>query len=271
MRMRSCGVSGTAMRADSFFAEKYGSRTRAKAVLQKGLIVRGGRPLSPSDEVMDGDEFIFLSEDSLLVSRGGYKLERGLTAFSQNVENCVFADLGASTGGFCEVLLSRGARRVYAVDVGKGQLAPSLAHDPRVVVMDETNARYLRREDFDMPLDGVVSDLSFISLSLILPVISALLDRGGRAFVLFKPQFECGGRGLGKSGILPVKYHVALLSEFYERCLSALLAPMSIVNAPIHAKKNVEYIVFLQKDGRQISREEFLRLAAERRFPEEKS
>ena len=168
-------------------------------------------------------------------------------------------------------MLRSGARHVYCVDIGEHQLDPALAGDARVTVMDRTNARYLTREQFPEKIDAVVSDLSFISLSLILPVISALLDRGGRAFVLFKPQFECGGRGLGKSGILPVKYHAALLSEFYERCLSALLAPMSIVNAPIHAKKNVEYIVFLQKDGRQISREEFLRLAAERRFPEEKS
>ena len=190
-------------------------------------------------------------------------------AFSQSVEGGVFADLGASTGGFCEVLLSRGARRVYAVDVGKDQLAPSVASDPRVIVMDETNARYLRREDFDLPLDGIVSDLSFISLSYVLPVISELLDDAGRAFVLFKPQFECGGVGLKKGGILPVKMHGALLSQFYDQCLAVQLAPQGIVNAPIHAHKNVEYIVFLKKGGVPIAREQFLRRAQERPFPEE--
>ena len=158
---------------------------------------------------------------------------------------------------------------MYAVDVGKDQLAPSVASDPRVVVLDETNARYLRCEDFDLPLDGIVSDLSFISLSLILPVIAGLLDDGGRAFVLFKPQFECGGVGLKKGGILPVKMHGALLSQFYDQCLAVQLAPQGIVNAPIHAHKNVEYIVFLKKGGVPIAREQFLHRAQERPFPEE--
>ena len=99
------------MRADVFFADKYGSRTRAKDVLKNGRILRGGKALSPSDEVRDGDVFTFVSDESLLVSRGGYKLERALCAFSQSVEGGVFIDLGASTGGFTEVLLSHGARR----------------------------------------------------------------------------------------------------------------------------------------------------------------
>lgn len=256
------------MRADVFFADKYGSRTRAKDVLKNGRILRGGKALSPSDEVRDGDVFTFVSDESLLVSRGGYKLERALCAFSQSVEGGVFIDLGASTGGFTEVLLSHGARRVYAVDVGKGQLAPSLAEDARVTVMDETNARFLTRDQFSDIIDGVVSDLSFISLSLILPVISDLLKEGGRAFLLFKPQFECGGVGLSK-GILPVRYHKALLSGFYDGCLSHSLAPQAIVNAPIHAHKNVEYVVFLVKDGTPVTREEFLRRASERPFSEE--
>ena len=257
------------MRADSFFAEKYGSRTRAKEILKKGLILRGEKALSPADDVSDADQFTFLSDEALRVSRGGYKLERGLLAFSQSVEGGVFADLGASTGGFCEVLLSRGAQRVYAVDVGKDQLAPSVASDPRVIVMDETNARYLRCEDFDLSLDGIVSDLSFISLSYVLPVISELLDDAGRAFVLFKPQFECGGVGLKKGGILPGTMHGALLSQFYDQCLAVQLAPQGIVNAPIHAHKNVEYIVFLKKGGVPIAREQFLHRAQERPFPEE--
>lgn len=258
------------MRADSFFAEKFGSRTRAKEVLKRGLVLRDGKALSPSDDVTAADRIEFMSEERMLVSRGGYKLERGLIVFEQCVSGKVFADFGASTGGFCEVLLSRGAERVYAIDVGRNQLAPTIASDPRVVVMDETNARYLSRKDFDVPLDGVVSDLSFISLSLILPVISELLQTGGKAYVLFKPQFECGGVGLGKGGVLPIKYHAPLLSVFYDRCLASDLAPKGIVNAPIHVRKNVEYIVHLEKGGIPVSRELFLRQSAERRFPEEK-
>ena len=246
------------MRADSFFAEKFGSRTRARDALRNGLVLRSGKPLEPSDEIQEGDSFEFLSDGSEYVSRGGYKLERGLDVFGESVSDGVFADLGASTGGFTEVLLRRGARHVYAVDVGKAQLAPSLMQDDRVTVMDETNARYLVREDFPESLDGVVSDLSFISLKLVLPAVAQLLEEGGRAFVLFKPQFECGGHGLGKGGILPVKYHRALLAEFYAFCLTLGLSPRAIVNAPVHPHKNIEYIVFLQKGASPLSVDVFL-------------
>ena len=127
--------------------------------------------------------------------------------------------------------------------------------------MDETNARYLTRADFGMTLDGVVSDLSFISLKLVLPAVADLLDDGGRAFVLFKPQFECGGKGLGKGGILPVRYHRALLADFYAFCMTLSLAPRAIVCAPVHPHKNIEYVVFLQKGGTPIPPEAFLKNA----------
>ena len=249
------------MRADSFFAEKFGSRTRAKDALKRGLVLRNGRALAPSDEVDEGDRFVFLEEGAAHVSRGGVKLERGLDVFGESVSGGVFADLGASTGGFTEVLLERGAKHVFAVDVGKAQLAPSLVSDDRVTVMDETNARYLTKESFPQQLDGIVSDLSFISLKLVLPAVSEILASGKRAFVLFKPQFECGGKGLGKGGILPVRYHGALLAEFYWFCSSLSLAPRAIVNAPVVPRKNVEYVVFLQKDGAAVSADAFLKMA----------
>ncbi len=249
------------MRADLFFADKYGSRTRAKDALKRGEIMRNGKLLSPSDDVSSSDVFVFADAGTTYVSRGGYKLERGLDAFGENVAGATFADLGASTGGFTEVLLARGARHVFAVDVGRAQLAPSVAKDARVTVMDETNARYLTRADFGMTLDGVVSDLSFISLKLVLPAVADLLDDGGRAFVLFKPQFECGGKGLGKGGILPVRYHRALLADFYAFCMTLSLAPRAIVCAPVHPHKNIEYVVFLQKGGTPIPPEAFLKNA----------
>ena len=249
------------MRADKFFAEKYGSRTRAADIIRKGLILRDGKALTPSDDVDAEDRFTFLCEEPGFVSRGGYKLAHGLDSFGEEVAGEVFADLGASTGGFTQVLLSRGARHVYAVDVGKAQLAPALADDARVTVMDETNARYLTRESFPERIDGVVSDVSFISLKLILPAVADILDRDKRAFVLFKPQFECCGKGLGKGGILPVRYHRALLSDFYRFCLELSLAPRSVVNAPVVARKNIEYVVFLQKSAEAIGEDEFLRRA----------
>lgn len=249
------------MRADKFFAEKYGSRTKAQEALARGLILCDGTPISPKTEVKEGLTFTFLSPESAFVSNGGYKLERGMKVFEERAQGKVYADLGASTGGFTDCLLQRGAKRVYCVDVGKSQLAPSLAENERVVVMDERNARYLTKGDFPEELDGIVSDLSFISLRLILPVVASLLNDGGRAIVLLKPQFECGGRGLNKRGILPVRLHRQLLKDFYGDCVGMALNPLNVVNAPLREKKNVEYVVLLGKGGKAISEESFLQKA----------
>lgn len=250
------------MRADKFFAEKYGSRTKAKEKLLRGLITADGKTLSPDSELTGGELFRFTDEDSF-VSRGGNKLERGLSAFGESVKGGVFADLGASTGGFTDCLLRRGAAKVYCVDVGENQLDESLRRDKRVVILDRTNARYLIRENFSEPLDGIVSDLSFISLRLILPVVSRLFDGYQRAFLLFKPQFECGKGKIGKSGILPVRNHENLLSDFYDFSLLSGLNPHDIVNAPLSEGKNIEYVIYLSKAGTAIEKREFLRRAAD--------
>ncbi len=249
------------MRADKFFAEKYGSRTKAGEALKKGLVAVGGKILSPDDDVTGKESFLFLEEETRFVSNGGYKLKRALDAFGERAEGLVFADLGASTGGFTDCLLQSGAKRVFCVDVGENQLAPKIASDPRVTVMDRTNARYLSAADFPCSLDGIVCDLSFISLRLLLPVICSLLPDGGRAFLLFKPQFECGRGGLGKSGICPRRLHPALLREFYRFSRAIGFPPQDIVNAPLREKKNLEYIVCWRKGAPPISEEEFLRHA----------
>lgn len=250
------------MRADKFFAEKFGSRTKAQQALQRGLVLCGGKPVSPKDDVSGDEEFVFLGSVEF-VSLGGDKLERGLSCFHESVEGAICVDLGSSTGGFCDCLLRRGAKMVYCVDVGTSQLAPALANDPRVVVMDETNARYLTREQFGERVDVVTADLSFISLRLVLPAIFDILGEGGRAFLLFKPQFECGGRGLGKSGILPVALHRDLLGDFYRFVLGMGFSVRDIVNAPVRPKKNLEYVLFLQKGGKSLSEAEFLSRAGD--------
>jgi len=250
------------MRADKFLAKQYGSRTRAAAAISKGLVLKNGKPIGADSDIDESDALEFLTSDMQFVSNGGYKLERGLSVFGEPLSRCVVADFGASTGGFCDCVLRRGAKRVYCVDVGSGQLAPSLASDSRVVVMDETNARYLSKESFPEQIDVVVSDLSFISLRLILPTIAAILPCDGRAFVLFKPQFECDGVGLGKSGILPRGRHAALLDAFYEFAMTSGFGVRGIVNAPIRDKKNIEYVIFLQKHTDSIPKYEFLRNAA---------
>lgn len=249
------------MRADIFFVEKYGSRSQAKAALERGEILRMGKSLSPSDEIREGDVFTFLAGQQPFVSRGGYKLARGLCVFGESVCGRIFADLGASTGGFCDVLLRNGVKRVYAVDIGEAQLDGAVASDARVVVMDKTNARYLTADSFPEPIDGVVSDLSFISLRLILPAVHALLAPQGCAIVLLKPQFECGGIGLNKRGILPVRLHRPILSGFYDFCITTGLAPQNIVNAPVREKKNIEYVVLLKKDASPMPQWDFLRRA----------
>lgn len=245
------------MRADKFFADKFGSRTKAKEKLLRGLIYANGKQLSPDSELTGGESFLFTEENSF-VSRGGDKLERGLSVFHENVKGGIFADFGASTGGFTDCLLRRGARKVYCIDVGENQLDETLVSDRRVVVLDKTNVRYLTKENFQEPLDGIVSDLSFISLKLVLPVIARLFDKDERAFMLFKPQFECGKGKTGKSGILPVRFHEDLLSEFYDFSLSLGLKLHDIVNAPLREGKNVEYVVYLSKSGSALDKWEFL-------------
>ncbi len=249
------------MRADKFFAEKFGSRTKSKEALSRGLVLKNGKPVCYKEEVREGEEFTFLTPEESYVSNGGYKLAQGLNFFQEDVFDKIYADLGASTGGFTHCLLKRGAKKVFCIDVGESLLAPELAKDSRVVVMDNTNARYLTKESFKEEIDGVVSDLSFISLKLILPAISQILPNGGNAFVLFKPQFECEGKGLGKSGILPQSYHAKLLSNFYGECLKFSLAPQNIVNAPLREKKNIEYVLHLKKNGVAISLIEWERRA----------
>ena len=234
------------MRADKFLAEKFGSRSKAKEKLLRGLVYADGKLLSPDSEISGGENFQFIQEDDF-VSRGGDKLERALCVFGESVEGGVYADFGASTGGFTDCLLRRGAKKVYCIDVGENQLDPTLRSDKRVVLMDKTNVRYLTGNEFQEPLDGIVSDLSFISLRLVLPVVARLLGQTQKAFMLFKPQFECGKGKIGKSGILPVKQHLQLLEAFYDFSASLGLYIHDIVNAPLREGKNVEYVLCISK------------------------
>jgi 23S rRNA (cytidine1920-2'-O)/16S rRNA (cytidine1409-2'-O)-methyltransferase len=175
------------MRADKYFAGKFGSRTKAAEELTAGRILKNGKVLLPKDEVSDGDEFTFLPAAERFVSGGGYKLSAALKAFSFDCAGKTFADIGASTGGFTDCLLQNGAKQVFAIDVGESLLDESLKNDVRVIEMENVNARYLQASDFPCGLDGIVADVSFISLKHIFPVISAILQEGKDAFTLIKP------------------------------------------------------------------------------------
>ena len=168
------------------------TRAQAQALILAGKVYSGDRCIDKAGTEVDPNIELNVKEPERFVSRGGHKLEGALDALACQVEGTTCADVGASTGGFTDCLLQRGARKVYAIDVGHGQLAHKLATDPRVVVMDRTNARHVTSEAFSERLDLVVADASFISLEKLLPAISTWLEPGARLLAMIKPQFEVG-------------------------------------------------------------------------------
>ena len=179
------------------------SRERARALILAGVVYLGERRIEKAGEALAPDAPLTLrANPNPFVSRGGLKLQGALEAFGLSVEGLVAADFGASTGGFSDCLLQRGALRVYAIDVGYGQLHSRLRDDPRVVVMERCNARHLKEEDLPEKVDLVVIDASFIGLEKLLPAVKAVLKAGGRTVALVKPQFQVGRRQVGKGGVV---------------------------------------------------------------------
>lgn len=182
------------------------SRTEAARLIGEGLVTVAGKvqtkPSYPIDEEHPLADVVINREVHPFVSRGGEKLEAAIRAFGLSPEGCDALDVGASSGGFTDCLLRHGARRVYAVDAGVGQLVPSLVADARVVSIEHYNARYMKREDFQTTPTFAVMDVSFISSTLILPALAAVLPAGAPYIGLIKPQFEVGRAGLGKGGIV---------------------------------------------------------------------
>jgi 23S rRNA (cytidine1920-2'-O)/16S rRNA (cytidine1409-2'-O)-methyltransferase len=179
------------------------SRTRAQALIMAGLVFSGeARVAKPGDTVRDDAPLAVRGQDHPWVSRGGLKLAQGLAAFGFDPAGRVCLDIGASTGGFTDVLLGGGAARVYAVDVGQGQLAWKLRTDPRVTVLEKTNARHLDASLIPEPIGALVCDASFIGLRTVLPAGLALCAPGAFAVALIKPQFEAGPERVGKGGVV---------------------------------------------------------------------
>ena len=234
------------MRADKFFAEKFGSRTKAAEALERGWIAKDGKPLRPKDEIASEDGIKISVPEEKYVSNGGYKLARALKEFSYDCSGKIFADIGASTGGFTDCLLQHGAAKVYAVDVGESLLHPSLREKNNVISLENINARYLTKENFSDTIEGVTADVSFISLRLILPVVKSVLAPNGVAFVLVKPQFECEKRNVGKGGIVRAAEHPSVVKRVLSYCGDNALYPFGIVNAPVRKGKNLEYVLYLK-------------------------
>ena len=192
-------------RVDQLLVERglVESRTRAQALVMAGLVFSGDRKIAKSGDTLAADAPLEVKgRDHPWVSRGGIKLDHGLTHFGWDVAGAVAIDVGSSTGGFTDVLLSRGATRVYAVDSGTNQLAWKLRQDPRVVVLEQLSARLLSPEHIPEPIDIIVCDASFISLMKVLPVPMGFAKPCARLLALIKPQFEAGREDVGKGGVV---------------------------------------------------------------------
>lgn len=228
------------------------SRTKAQALIMAGIVFSGERKLAKSGEVLAEDAALEVrGKGHPWVSRGGIKLDHGLTHFGFDVVGAVALDVGSSTGGFTDVLLSRGAAKVYAVDVGTNQLAWKLRQDPRVVVLEQTNARFLTNEQIPEPVDVIVCDASFISLSKVLEAPLKLAKPGGCLVALVKPQFEAGRAEVGKGGVVrDPAVHERVCAEAKAWVESQGWSVLGIQQSPITGPEgNVEFLLGARKNG----------------------
>lgn len=223
------------------------SQQRAQALIQAGQVLVDDRPVDKAGTAVDRDASLRLrGEASRFVSRGGEKLLGGLSGFGVDPTGLVCADLGASTGGFTDCLLQHGAARVYAIDVGYGQLAWSLRQDPRVVVMERVNARHL--ESLPDPVELVVGDLSFIGLEKVLPAMLRIAGPGAQAVLLIKPQFEVGPQDLAKGGVVQEESaRVRAVEAVADAAASLECTVLGWMESPLLGarKGNVEYLLHL--------------------------
>jgi len=228
------------------------SWTRAQALIMAGVVFSGERKLAKAGEMLAEDAPLEVrGKDHPWVSRGGVKLDHGLTHFGFDVSGAVALDVGSSTGGFTDVLLSRGAAKVYAVDVGTNQLAWKLRQDSRVVVLEQTNARFLTNEQIPEPVDVIVCDASFISLSKVLEAPLKLAKPGARLVALVKPQFEAGRAEVGKGGVVrDAAVHERVCAEARAWVESQGWTVLGIEQSPITGPEgNVEFLLGAKKNG----------------------
>lgn len=223
------------------------SREKAKALVLAGEVMVHGQVVSAPSRQVAAHAEVQVGKALPYVSRGGLKLQHALDTFEIDVRGLVCADIGASTGGFTDCLLQRGAARIYAVDVGTGQLAWSLRHDPRVVVLEGVNVRYLR--ELPEPVDLATIDVSFISLRLVLPAAVRLLKPSAQIVALVKPQFEAGPRSVGKGGVVrDTDVHRRVLRQVVQWASRLALHPCGVDSSPIRGQAgNVEFLLYLSR------------------------
>ena len=242
-------------RLDILLTEKnfFDNRTRAKAMIMAGKILVNGQKIDKAGTLIPGDaEIRILGEEMPFVSRGGLKLQKALDVFKIILSGKIAADVGASTGGFTDCMLQHGAKTVYAIDVGYGQLAWKLRSNAQVVNMERTNIRNVTRENFYYGLPEFVSiDVAFISLEKVLPVVLDVLKDSGEVVALIKPQFEAGREHVGKKGVVrDKKIHAAVIERVLNFAADVGFAIRGLDFSPVKGfEGNIEYLAHLSKNG----------------------
>ncbi|QCX32688.1 TlyA family RNA methyltransferase [Caloramator sp. E03] len=230
----------------------FDSREKAQKNILAGLVfVDNVRVDKPGEKVPVNSNIEVKGETIPYVSRGGLKLEKAVNEFSIDLKNKVAIDVGASTGGFTDCMLKNGAKKVYAIDVGYGQLAWVLRTDPRVVCMERTNIRFVKPEDIDTKADFVSIDVSFISLKLVLPVVKQLLNLKGEVICLIKPQFEAGREKVGKKGVVrDINVHKEVVKNIVDFAIGMGFVLKGLTYSPIKGPEgNIEYLAYFTNYG----------------------
>lgn len=228
------------------------TRTKAQAIIMSGDVYVGGQKADkPGMSYEDTVEIEVRGQACPYVSRGGLKLEKALRDFGVDPTGYVCSDSGASTGGFTDCLLQQGAAKVFAIDVGYGQLAWKIRQDPRVVCMERTNIRYVQPEDLGEPLDLSVVDVSFISLKIVLPAIARLLKPTGQVLCLIKPQFEAGKEKVGKKGVVrDPAVHQEVLEHFVALADELGFTIRNLTFSPVKGPEgNIEFLGYLSREA----------------------
>lgn len=228
------------------------SREKAKAIIMSGNVFINGQREDKAGATFEEEGLdLFIKENPLkYVSRGGLKLEKAMQTFPIELENTVCMDIGASTGGFTDCMLQNGALKVYAIDVGHGQLAWKLRNDERVVCLEKTNFRYVTNEQVPEAIDFASVDVSFISLEKILPVAHMLLKDGAFMVCLIKPQFEAGREQVGKKGVVrDAKVHEEVIERIVNFTATIGFEPLGLTYSPVRGPEgNIEYLLWIKKN-----------------------
>ncbi len=228
------------------------SREKAKTLIMAGIVYVNNQKADKAGMTIKSTDVLEVRGATLkFVSRGGLKLDKAVNVFGIDLKDMVCADIGASTGGFTDCMLQNGAKKVYSIDVGYGQLAWKLRQDERVVNLERTNFRYVTVEQIPDPLDFASIDVSFISLSLILPALNPLLKDGGKTVCLIKPQFEAGKENVGKKGVVrDPAVHIAVIEKIKGVILENGFSILGIDFSPIRGPEgNIEYLAYIEKSN----------------------